>query len=45
MRLRPEDFWALSPGEWRALASAAADAALSRPELDALFALYPDETP
>lgn len=48
MRLRPADFWALTPGEWRALL--AADQGLvaerfSRSQFDSLFALYPDETP
>ena len=44
MRLRPDDFWRLSVEEWRWLNEAGASAAPSRAEIEALAALYPDET-
>jgi hypothetical protein len=43
MGMRPCDFWALTPGEWRALT--AENSALSRADFDALFMQHPDETP
>lgn len=38
--LRPADFWALTPAEWRALQGEAG--APTRAEADALAQLYPD---
>lgn len=44
MNLRPADFWALSPAEWRWLAGAAGAAAPSRADVEALIRLHPDKT-
>jgi len=46
MRLSPPDFWALTPAEWRWLATPApARGALHRHDLDALMRAFPDDTP
>lgn len=42
--LDPETFWALTLAEWRWLTARAGGEALTRGGLDALLALYPDET-
>lgn len=43
LRLRPEDFWRLTPAELRLmLGQGGAQAPLSRAGLDALLAAYPD---
>lgn len=43
LRLRPDEFWRLTPAELRLmLGQGAANAALSRTGLDALLAAYPD---
>jgi uncharacterized phage protein (TIGR02216 family) len=42
--LSPDEFWRLSLAEWRALTAAPPqDLPLSRPDLEALLALYPDQ--
>ena len=42
--LSPDEFWRLSLAEWRALTAAPPqDTPLSRPDLEALLALYPDQ--
>ncbi len=44
LRLRPEEFWKLTPAELRLLlGQAGAQAPLSRAGLDALLAAYPDK--
>ena len=43
MGMRPCDFWALSPGEWRVLTAEAAG--VSRADFEDLFHRYTDETP
>lgn len=43
LRLRPDEFWRLTPAELRLmLGQGAASAALSRTGLDALLEAYPD---
>lgn len=45
MGLKPNEFWALSFPEWRALADArfgAASTPLARADLNSLMRLYPD---
>lgn len=43
LRLRPEDFWRLTPAELRLmLGEGSARAPMSRSGLDALLAVYPD---
>jgi len=44
LRLRPAEFWALTPAEFRLLMGIdAGHAPMSRANLDALAAAYPDE--
>ena len=44
--LSPGDVWALSVGEWTALAAAGGGAAgFDRADLETLLRQYPDETP
>lgn len=44
LRLRPEEFWALTPAELRLmLGQGGAEPALTRKGLDALLAAYPDK--
>lgn len=43
--LPPQDFWRLSLKEWRALTEAPPAPVLSRADLSALIARYPDEDP
>ena len=44
LRLRPEEFWALTPAELRLmLGQGGAAPALTRKGLDALLAAYPDD--
>lgn len=42
MRLSPRDFWRLSLVEWRWLCGEAAGEGMTRAELCALAAIYPD---
>ncbi|SHI84772.1 phage conserved hypothetical protein [Shimia gijangensis] len=45
LRLRPADFWALTPAELQMILGQGAGApALTRKGLDALLATYPDKT-
>ena len=44
LRLRPQEFWNLTPGELRLmLGQGGAPVSLSRAGLDALLAAYPDQ--
>lgn len=43
LRIPPEAFWRLSLKEWRALVETPSAPALSRADLSALIARYPDE--
>ncbi|SFD53828.1 rcc01693 family protein [Roseivivax sediminis] len=45
LRLRPEEFWALTPAELRVMLGAGGGArAMDRSRLDALMAAFPDMT-
>lgn len=42
LRLRPEEFWALTPAELRVMLGVDAQAPMQRAGLEALMAAYPD---